>query len=289
MHSLLRAFAAAAVLLPHCMPGAAQSLPAAWNSSRPSWESSLEAGNGQKVRQEAEALLKKPDIQISPSSYNDQHAKVAILSIAARGAVLDGDWPGAVSLLNEAASTAQASNASASEILENLRKQHLAKISDWRDMIKPQEEQLQSLKGLPGLVSDQIKQVADIEFFLAEHNRAISNSQQSIKDIDEILDTLKAQVDTCTKSLNEWNAFIMKERMDIQEMGSPQRYVAEKLAQIKDDTDRSPFELISYTRRLLKLDPANQPCQQFLNKLVVPGKAAPPPQAAPKGRAPAKR
>jgi hypothetical protein len=270
------------------MPAAAQSLPAAWNSSRPSWESSLEAGNGQKVRLEAEALLKKPGIQISPSSYNDQHAKVAILSIAARGAVLDGDWPGAISLLNEAASTAQASYASASEILEGLRKQHEAKITEWRDLITPQEEQLHALKGLPGLVSSQIQQVSHIESFLAEHHRAISNSQQSIKDIDEILDTLIAQVDTCTKSLNEWNAFIMKERMDIQEMGSPQRYVAEKLAQIKDDTDRSPFELISYTRRLLKLDPANQPCQQFLSTLVAAEKA-PAPQAAPRGKAPAKK
>jgi uncharacterized coiled-coil protein SlyX len=110
--------------------------------------------------------------------------------------------------------------------------------------------------------------VAYLESFLSEHNRAIANSEQSIADISNILSTLKAEEETCAKSLNEWNGFLMKERMDIQELGSQQRYVAEKFAQIKSDNSRSRFELISYIRRLIKLDPSNQECQQFLNGLL---------------------
>ncbi|MCL1908764.1 MAG: hypothetical protein FWG12_05285 [Holophagaceae bacterium] len=268
MHSWLYTIATMAIAMPYCAFVQAQSLPSLWNNARPAWESALEAGNGIKVRQEAEALLNRPDVQVSPSSYNDSHAKVAVLSIAARGAVLDGDWPGAVSLLSQAASTAQTNFSFASESLEKLRNQHASKISEWKESIKPQEERLRRLKDLPGLQDDQIGEVAYLESFLSEHNRAIANSEQSIADISNILSTLKAEEETCAKSLNEWNGFLMKERMDIQELGSQQRYVAEKFAQIKSDNSRSRFELISYIRRLIKLDPSNQECQQFLNGLL---------------------
>jgi hypothetical protein len=119
-----------------------------------------------------------------------------------------------------------------------------------------------------------------LESSIAEYTRALANSEQSILDIEVILSTLRDEVDTCAKSLNEWNGFLMKERVDIQGMGSIPRYVTEKFAQIKEDTSRSRFELISYTRRLLKLAPTNEDCKQFLNTLL--GVPAPEPQTKPK-------
>jgi len=270
------------------VPAAAQSLLSQWKNARAAWESSLDAGDGQKVRQTAEALLKNPNVQIRQSNYNEMHAKVAVLGIAARGAVLEGDWPGAVSLLEEAAETAQFNYAAANETLSELRRQHEAKILEWKELIQPQEEQLRWLKDQPGLRSEQIDQRSQIESFLAEHNNAISNSEQSIKDIDEILYILKAEHETCARSLNEWKDFLQKERMDIQELGSLQKYVTEKLAQVKGDASRSSFERISYARRLSKLDPTNESCQQYLSSLLISVKKAEPaasPNKAPQSAA----
>lgn len=268
MHSRFYIIATVVAVVLCNLPVLAQGLPTHWNNARQAWENELEAGNGKKVRQEAEALLSRPDVVVSPSNYNDSHTKVAVLSIAARGAVLDGDWPGAVSLLNQAASTAQANYSFANETLQNLRNQHNTKISEWKELIKAREERLRWLKEQPGLRSDQIEEVAYLESFLSEHNRAITNSEQSIVDIENILSTLKAEEETCNNSLNDWNGFLMKERLDIQELGSQQRYVAEKFAQVKSDNTRSRFEIISYIRRLIVLDPSNQECQQFLNGLL---------------------
>ena len=275
---LTKAIAASAMLLaPAASPCSAQGLAYYWNSIRPLWENSLEDGNGQKVRKDAEGLLNRPDVQINPSNYNDLHAKVAILGMAARGAVLDGDWPSAISLLSQASATALANYASASESLGYIRKQHESKIAEWREQIKTSEEQIQRLKAMPGLNNDQIQDVMYLESSVSEYAKALANSQQSIADIDVILRTLKDEVDTCAKSLNDWNGFLMKERVDIQGVDSIPRYVREKLAQIKEDTERSRFELISYTRRLLKLEPTNEACKQFLSTLLP----APAPQPAP--------
>jgi len=268
MCSLLSVIAIAAISLSSSNPLAAQgSLSSQWKNLSPSWEMSLETGDGQKVRQEAEALL-RPDLQISPSNYNELHAKVAILGIAARGAVLEGDWPGAVSLLLQASTTAQINHASASETLGDLCTQHEAKISEWKELVKPYEAQLLWLKSQPGLRSDQIRQYGEIETFLTEHNNAIANSEQAIRDITDILSLLRLEEETCARSLTEWNGFLAKERLEIQGLGSPQRYVTEKLAQVSGDANRSRFERIAYARRLLRLDPTNEQCQVFLNSLL---------------------
>jgi chromosome segregation ATPase len=153
-------------------------------------------------------------------------------------------------------------------MLGNLRKQHEAKIIEWKGLVEPQEEQLRHLKSLPGLRSEQIKQCAEIETFLAEHNKAISSSEQAIKDINETLSLLDAEEKTCKKSLGEWKAFMAKEREEIQGLGSTQKYVVEKLAQLQGDTHRSKFEIISYARRLNVLDPANEPCKKFINSAL---------------------
>jgi hypothetical protein len=194
--------------------------------------------------------------------------------MAARAAVLDGDWPGAVALLSEAHSVAQANFETATISLDNLRNQHLSKISEWNGFISIREDQLQWLRSQAGLTTEQIQEVTFIESFLSEHRQAVSNSERAIADIDRILATLKSSEESCSESLNSWNGFLMKERIDIQELGSPQNYVREKLAQIMEDKDRSRFELISYARRLSRLDPANQAVQQFLNTLL-PAPATP--------------
>jgi len=283
MHKLIKltqSIATLAVLASAAAQCSAQGLAYYWNSIRPLWEDNLEDGNGQKVRRDAEGLLNRPDVQINPSNYNDLHAKVAILGMAARGAVLDGDWPAAISLLSQASTTAAANYASASESLGYIRKQHETKIAEWREQIKVSEEQVRKLKAMPGLNSDQIQDVMYLESSISEYAKALANSEQSIADIDVILHTLKDEVDTCAKSLNDWNGFLMKERVDIQGVDSIPRYVREKLAQIKEDTARSRFELISYTRRLLKLEPTNEACKQYLSTLLPA--PAPPPAPAPK-------
>ncbi|MDR2561545.1 MAG: hypothetical protein LBC63_07225 [Holophagales bacterium] len=285
MHKLIKltqAIAALAVLASAAAPCSAQGLAYYWNTIRPLWEDNLEDGNGQKVRRDAESLLNRPDVQINPSNYNDLHAKVAILGMAARGAVLDGDWPAAISLLSQASTTATANYASASESLGYIRRQHETKIAEWRGQIKVSEEQVQKLKAMPGLNSDQIQDVMYLESSISEYAKALANSEQSIADIDVILHTLKDEVDTCAKSLNDWNGFLMKERVDIQGVDSIPRYVREKLAQIKEDTARSRFELISYTRRLLKLEPTNEACKQFLSTLLPAPAPAPAPTPKPK-------
>jgi len=265
---------------------AAQGLPAQWAKLNPSWETRLEAGDGQKVRQEAEALLANPAMAIRESSYNDLHAKVGVLCIAARGAVLEGDWQGAVSLLGQAVSAAKAGSATADVTLMGLRKQHEAKMAEWKELMVPQEEQLRWLQSQPGLRSEQIRQYSDIEAFLAEHRNAISHSEQSIKEMDNTLSLLKSEEETCSRSLEEWNWFLARERAEIQEIGSEQRYVAEKLAQVIGDAGRPRFERIAYTRRLQRLDPANAAAKEHLNLLLGVKKAGP---AAPaKKKAPAK-
>jgi hypothetical protein len=168
LHILIRAFAAAAVLLSAAAPCSAQGLAYYWNSIRPLWENSLEDGDGHKVRRDAESLLNRPDVQINPSNYNDLHAKVAILGMAARGAVLDGDWPGAMSLWSQASATASADFASASDSLGYIRRQNETKIGEWREQVKASEEQMQRLKGMPGLNSDQIQDVIYLESSIAE-------------------------------------------------------------------------------------------------------------------------
>ncbi|MDR0498205.1 MAG: hypothetical protein LBH03_00530 [Holophagales bacterium] len=267
----------AVIALHISIPALAQSLLTQWKDVRPFWEESLQVGDGQKVRQAAEALLKKPDVIIAQSNYNELHAKVAILGIAARGAVLEGDWLGAVSLLEQAASISQTNYTAASETLLELRRQHEAKILEWKELMQPQEERLRWLKDQPGLRSEQIEQQAQVEYFIVEHKNAVSNSEQAIKDIDEVLFVLKTEYETCAKSLLEWSDFILKEGMDIRELGSPQKYVTEKLAQVKGDGNRTSFECISYARRLLKLDPTNQSCQQFLTTHLSKVKKTEPP------------
>jgi hypothetical protein len=267
---LLPGFLCASALMFHAAsPVAAQSLPSQWKNSFASWESSLDAGDGQKVRQSAEELLQRYEPQISQSNYNDQHTKVAILCVAARGAILDGDWPGAVSLLDRAAMTAIANYATASETLGNLRKQHEAKIGEWKGLIAPQEQRLRYLKSLNGLRSDQIKECAEIEIFVGEHSKAVYGSEQTIMDIDETLALLEAEEAICKKSLGEWRTFLAKEREEIQGLGSSQKYVIEKLAQLEGGGNRSKFEIISYARRLLAIDPSNEPCKKFLNSALA--------------------
>jgi hypothetical protein len=264
---------------------------------RPAWEARLEAGDGQKVRQEAEALLNRPDMVVRETSYTDQHAKVGVLSVAARGAVLEGDWQGAVSLLAQAASTAKSNYAAASVLLLSLRGQHETKITEWKDLMVPREEQLRWLKEQPGLRSEQIAQFEETDRFLQEHQNAIESSEQSIKVIDGNLSTLKAEEEVNSRSLEEWNGFLARERAEIQELGSEQRYVAEKLAQVMGSDRMSRFERVSFARRLQRLDPANAAAKGFLDSLlgtkktepVAPVKKAQVPAKVPAKPAPKKR
>jgi hypothetical protein len=271
-----------------CAPAGAQGLPAQLGKLGPSWETRLAAGDGQKVRQEAEALLNRPDIAILESSYMDQHAKVGVLGFAARGAVLEGDWQGAVSLLTQAAAAAKVNYAATSATMLGLRGQHEAKIVEWKDLMVPREEQLNSLRELPGLRSEQIRQYSELETFLSEHRNAIASSEQSIRDIDDILSLLKTEEETNSRSLGEWSGFLARESAEIQELGSAQRYVTEKLAQVAGNDRMSRFERVSFAMRLQRLDPANAAVKGFLNSLLGAKKPEPAAPAKAAAKAPVK-
>jgi len=270
MRALLIAIAVATLAIFTNNPAVAQGILASQlKNLYVSWEKSLEAGEGQKVRREAESALNSSGQQVSPVNYNEMHAKVALLGYAAKGAVLEGDWPRAASLLAQASSTAQLNYATASETLGSLLKQHETKISEWRELIRPHEEQLDRLKTLPGLRSDQIKQYGELETFINEHQNAIAASGQAIKDIGDILLLLRTEDETCSRSLNEWNGLLTQERAEIQGFGSSQRYVTEKLAQVIGQSgDKSRFERVSYARRLVTLDPTNEQARRHLNSLL---------------------
>lgn len=268
------------------LPLGAQTLSDRFKESYKVWEMTLERGDGAAVRKSAEALLQKEGLTVSRSDYNEMRALVAVLDVSARACVLDGAWEDAVAYLQKASGTAAENTTNTSTTFLKIRKEHEEKLADWRSTVGKLEDKLKGMDAQPGLNQDLLKQRAQIKDVLDEHRNAIAHSEWAIKEIDGLLDRLKADQENDAKSLAAWQEFIAREKQDIEAAGSVPKYVADKLIQVKADESRPRNERLAYARRLLRLDPANKDCRKFVDGLLGLDEApeAPAPKAAPAKR-----
>lgn len=232
------------------------------------WEMTLERGDGAAVRKSAETLLQREGLAVSHSDYNEMRALVAVTDMAARACVLDGAWEDAIAHLQKASAVAAENTANTGTTFSKIRKENEQKLAEWKEVVSKAEQRLKDLDSQPGLTQDLIKQKATIKDFLDEHNRAIAHSESSIREIDGLLDRLQKDQETYTKSLTSWQDFLAKEKQEIDQAGSPQKYVTDKLEQVKADEARPRNDRLSYGRRLIRLDPANKDCQKFIDTLL---------------------
>ena len=146
---------------------------------------------------------------------------------------------------------------------------------EWKAAVAQTEPKLKELEAQPGLTQEQIKQSAAFKDFLDEHRNAIAHSEWSIKEIDGLMDRLKSDQDTATRTLASWQDFLAKEKQDIESAGSVQKYVSDKLQQVKADEARPRNERVAYGRRLMRLDPTNKESRRFVESLLAPDEPAP--------------
>lgn len=267
-------------------PLGAQTLSDRFKESYKVWEMTLERGDGAAVRKSTEALLQKEGQAVSRSDYNEMRALVAVLDMAARACVTDGAWEDAIASLQRASDTATENTANTGSTFSKIRKEHEEKLVDWKDAAAKTEAKLKELDTKPGLTQEMLKQRSTLKDFLDEHRNAIAHSEWSIREIDGLLDRLKKDQETDAKSLAAWQDFLAKEKQEIESAGTVQKYVADKLLQVKADEARPRNERIAYGRRLMHLDPANKDCRRFVDGLLGLGESAE--NLAPKA-APAKR
>jgi hypothetical protein len=249
-------------------PLGAQTLSDRFKESYKVWEMTLERGDGAAVRKGTEALLQKEGVAVSRSDYNEMRALVAVLDISARACVTDGAWEDAVTYLQKASNTATENTANTGATLSKIRKEHEDRLAEWKEIVAKNEDKLKELDAQPGLNQDLLKQRALLKDFLDEHRNAIAHSEWAIHEIDGLLDRLKKDQETDAKSLVAWQDFLAKEKQEIESSGTSQKYVADKLVQLKADETRPRGERIAYARRLLRLDPANKDCRRFLDGLL---------------------
>lgn len=249
-------------------PLGAQTLSDRFKESYKVWEMTLERGDGVAVRKSTEALLQKEGLSVSRSDYNEMRALVAVLDMAARACVTDGAWEDAIGFLQRASNTATENTANTGSTFSKIRKEHEEKLVEWKDEAAKTEAKLKELDAQSGLNQDMLKQRITLKDFLDEHRNAIAHSEWSIREIDGLLDRLKKDQETDTKSLAAWQDFLAKEKQEIESAGTAQKYVADKLLQVKADEARPRNERIAYGRRLMRLDPANKDCRRFVDGLL---------------------
>ena len=264
------------------LPLSAQALPDRFRENRPSWEESLEKGNGAPVRKATESLLQSEGVAVNPSDYNAMHAMVAVMNLAARACVLEGAWEDAVVHLQKAAQAAADNETSASATFAKIVAQHQEKLTEWREKTRQQEQRLKVLEAQNGLTYEQIKLKSQIHSFLDEYRNAIAQSERSLGEIEGLLALLKKEREVYAASLAEWQGFIAKEKADIARTGSPAAYVVEKLDQIKADDARPRTERLAYGRRLQHLDPNNPNVTHYVYSLT--GNEEPVAKPSKKGR-----
>jgi hypothetical protein len=258
----------AALLLALAPVLGAQTLTDRLKEVRGPWEAQIDRGEAPTVRKGVEALLGREGVAVNPSDYNDMHALVALESLAARACVSEGSWEDAVIHLQKAKAAADENLASAEILLAKTRADHEEKLKEFRDAIARQEPRLKELDAAPGLDADQIKLRQQIKIFMDEQKAAIAHSEKALADIDGILANLRQDKAITTKALTDWQAFLAKEKADVAEAGTANRYVADKLLQVKADEARPQAERLAYARRLEKLDPANQDATRLVNTIL---------------------
>jgi chromosome segregation ATPase len=206
--------------------------------------------------------------------------------MSARACVTDGAWEDAVAYLQKASSTAAENSTNTGATFSKIRKEHVEKLAEWKTALATSEAKLTDLDSQPGLSQDMLKQRNQLKDFVDEHKNAIAHSEWAIQEIDGLLDRLQKDQETDAKSLAAWQEFLAKEKEEIASAGSVQKYVADKLVQVKADETRPRGERIAYGRRLLRLDPTNKDCRQFLEGLLGLDEV---PEAPVKKPAPAKK
>ena len=235
---------------------------------RNGWEQAIQRGDGAFARRTLEILLDREGAAVNPSDYNEMHALVALRNLAAQACVVEGSWEEAVAHLQKASASAAENAANADQTLARIRRQHLDKLTEWREALAKQEQRLKDLEAQAGLSEAQLKTRSQLRSFLDEHRNAVAHSERALRALDDILGQLKLDQETYGKSAAEWQGFLAKEKIEIAQAGSPAKYAAEKLEQVKADDARPRFERIAYGRRLLKLDPANPDTRRFVNGLL---------------------
>lgn len=246
----------------------AQSLTERFKDVRAPWEIQIDRGDAPGARKGIEALLGREGVSVNPSDYNDMHALVALHSLAAKACVAEGSWEDAVAHLQRAQAAADENLTNATALLSKTRAEHQAKLQEFQAAIAQQAPRLKELDEAPGLDAAQIKLRQQLRIFMEEQKAAIAQSQKSIADIDTILARLQQDKESTAKALADWQAFLAREKAEIAEAGSPSRYVAEKLLQVKADTTRPQAERLAYARRLEKLDPGNQDTARLVDSLL---------------------
>jgi hypothetical protein len=249
-------------------PLGAQVLSDRFKESYKVWEMTLERGDGASVRKSTEGLLQKEGLTVSRSDYNEMRALVAVLDMAARACVSEGAWEDAIAYLQRASNTAIENTANTGSTFSKIRQEHEEKLVEWKAAVAKAEDRLKELETQTGLTQEQIKQRTTLRDFLDEHRNAIAHSEWSIKEIDGLLGRLKQDQETDARSLAAWQDFLAKEKQEIESAGSVQKYVVDKLLQVKADEARPRNERISYGRRLIRLDPANKDCRRFVDGLL---------------------
>lgn len=268
----------------------AQGLTDRFKEVRGPWEAQLERGDATPVRKGVEALLDREGLTVNPSDYNDMYALVAFHSLAARACASEGSWEDAVTHLQKAQVTADENLRTADPLLAKTRAEHEAKLKEFREAMAKQAPRLKELNEAPGLNADQIKLRQQLTIFMDEQKAAIAHSERSIQDIDTILARLKEVKDSTAKATSEWQAFLAKEKADVSEAGGTEKYVTEKLEQVKADDARPRNERLTYARRLQKLDPANQGVTRLVNALLGKDEASTePPKAKPRRKKASKK
>ena len=246
----------------------AQSLSDRFKESYKLWDMTLERGDGNSVRRGVDTVLQKEGLSVSHSDYNEMHTLVAVNQMAARACALEGAWEDAVSYLQKADAIAGENLRNTGDSLGKIRKEHEQRLLEWKDNLVKQEPHLKELDEQPGLTKELVLQRTQIRDYIEERRNSITHSEQSIRDIDGILDWLKKDQETSSKALASWQEFISKEKQDIAQAGTVQKFVAEKVDQVKADDARPRFDRLAYTRRLEHLDPSNPECPKFIKVLL---------------------
>lgn len=246
----------------------AASLSDRYRDGRNGWEQAIARGDGGYVRRALEALVEREGSALNASDYNELHALVGLRNLLAQACVVEGAWEDAVEHLRKASSSAEVNAANAAQTLDRIRQQHIAKLAEWKDSQAKQEQRLKELEAQAGLTQAQMKSRTHIKAFMEEQKNAVAHSERALKSIDDVLAQLKADKDTYGKSLAEWQGFLIKEKLELAQAGSPAKYVADKIEQIKADDARPRFERIAYGRRMQRLDPANPDARRFVNGML---------------------
>jgi len=263
-----------AVLL--ALPCGAQSLSDRFRENYSTWEKRLEKGDGAGVRKAAEAVMAREGSKVNSSDYNEMRAMVGTLDVAARACVLDGAWEDAVAYLQRASSLAAENQNSAEATFGRIRKEHEQKLTEWKGAVTLQEKRLKEIDDQPGLSDAQIKLRGQLRAFLEEHRVAIDHSEKALKEIDGLLGQIRGVRVAYEKSQEEWKTFLEKEKLEISQVGSPAKYVAEKLPQVRQDETKALFDRLAYARRLKRLDPSNPACAEFVGSLAGGDEASAP-------------